>query len=598
MTPLRQAPRLLRIGAVLVRYRLDDLVDSAHLFRPLKWLRPLLPRPRADIAKLSRGARLRLALVELGPIFVKFGQILSTRRDLLPADIAEELAQLQDQVPPFDGSQARAAVETALHGKIATLYKSFDETPLASASIAQVHAARLPDETEVVVKVLRPGIHARIRADIDLLRALGELAQRWHPAADKIHPREIVAEIETHAEPRTRPAARGRECEPVAAQFFRRFDRPASCHEVHLVALERIGAHAGARARHSASMISSALDAAGIDRDCACREKACACSIPRCSATTSFTPTRIPGNIWVDLSNAPENPRFIALDCGIMGSLSERDQFWLAENFMALFERNYRRIAELHIEAGWMPATLRLDELEADVRTICEPYFTRPLSEISLGEVVAKLFSVARRHELTIAAAIDPAAEDAAEHRGHGPAAASAHRHLGDSQAGAGGHPASPLWPAPHAARAACAPARVAGCSAPGDAATGAHVPEKGSSRRLRRAQCGAEDSARTCRKFAARRSAAARPRWPLFGRRAACAPCRCIFSMRAGRTFGAPPVSALIGLVAGTTAFVAAALCGVSAVNPLEVVYEDAATAGGKQTCGVARPSQQDRRR
>ncbi|HZP65687.1 MAG TPA: AarF/UbiB family protein, partial [Rudaea sp.] len=196
MTPLRQIPRLVRIAATLVRYRLDDLVEGAHLFRPLRWLRPLLPRPRADVAALARGARLRLALVEMGPIFVKFGQILSTRRDLLPADVADELALLQDQVPPFPGDIARAAVEAALGADIAALYKTFDTAPLASASIAQVHAATLADGREVVVKVLRPGIESRIAADIALLRALGELVERWHPAADKIRPREVVAEIE------------------------------------------------------------------------------------------------------------------------------------------------------------------------------------------------------------------------------------------------------------------------------------------------------------------------------------------------------------------------------------------------------------------
>jgi ubiquinone biosynthesis protein len=397
VTPLRQAPRLLRIGAVLVRYRLDDLMDSAHLFRPLKWLRPVLPQPRADIASLSRGARLRLALVELGPIFVKFGQILSTRRDLLPADIAEELAQLQDQVPPFDGSQARAAVETALHGKIATLYKSFDETPLASASIAQVHAARLPDETEVVVKVLRPGIHARIRADIDLLKALGELAQRWHPAADKIHPREIVAEIQTTLNNELDLQREGANASLLRRNFSAGDDLIVpQVHWSHssesVLTLERV--------RGIPVDDLSALDAVGIDR-VALAEKGIRLFYTQVFRDNFFHADAHPGNIWVDATRK-ENPRFIALDCGIMGSLSERDQFWLAENFMALFDRDYKRIAELHLEAGWMPAHVRLDELEAAVRTVCEPYFTRPLSEISLGEVVAKLFAVARRHELSL----------------------------------------------------------------------------------------------------------------------------------------------------------------------------------------------------
>ena len=397
MTPLRQVPRLLRIAATLLRYRLDDLVEAAHLFRPLKMLRPLLPRPRADVALLSRGARLRLALIELGPIFVKFGQILSTRRDLLPGDVAEELALLQDQVPPFPGSQARAAVEAALGAPIATLYKTFDETPLASASIAQVHAAQLQDGRDVVVKVLRPGIHERIAADIDLLRAFGELAQRWHPAADKIRPHDIVSEIETtllheldlqregaNASLLRRNFAAGEDLIVPEVHWSHTTQAVLTLQRVHGIAVDDL----------------SALDAAGIDRP-ALAEKGVRLFYTQVFRDNFFHADAHPGNIWVDATRK-ENPRFIALDFGIMGSLSERDQFWLAENFMALFERDYQRIAQLHIAAGWIPASARLDELEASVRTVCEPYFTRPLAEISLAEVVAKLFSVARRYELTL----------------------------------------------------------------------------------------------------------------------------------------------------------------------------------------------------
>ena len=397
MTPLRQLPRLLRIGAVLVRYRLDELVESAHLFRPLKWLRPLLPRTRADIGVLPRGARLRLALIELGPIFVKFGQILSTRRDLLPADVADELALLQDQVPPFPGVQARAAIETALGAPIAALYKMFDEVPLASASIAQVHAARLADDREVVVKVLRPGIHERIRDDIDLLRALGELAQRWHPAADKIRPREIVAEIEATLTNELDLQREGANASLLRRNFAAGDDLIVpQVHWSHttesVLTLERV--------RGIGVDDLSALDAAGIDR-IALAEKGVRLFYTQVFRDNFFHADAHPGNIWVDATRR-ENPRFIALDFGIMGSLPERDQFWLAENFMAMFERDYRRIAELHLAAGWVPKHVRLDELEAAVRTVCEPYFTRPLAEISLGEVVVKLFSVARRYELTL----------------------------------------------------------------------------------------------------------------------------------------------------------------------------------------------------
>ncbi len=397
MTPLRQVPRLLRIATTLVRYRLDDLVESTHLFRPLRWLRPLLPRPRANIANLARGARLREALIELGPIFVKAGQILSTRRDLLPDDIATELAMLQDRVPPFPGSIACAAIEAALGAPIATLYKSFDETPLASASIAQVHAAQLPDGRDVVVKVLRPRIHEQIAADVALLRALGELARRWHPAADKIRPRDIVAEIETtltneldlqregaNASLLKRNFAGGDDIE-VPEVFW-----PLSKELV--LTLERV--------RGIPVDDLAALDAAGIDR-VALAEKGVRLFYTQVFRDNFFHADAHPGNIWVDAARR-ENPRFIALDFGIMGSLSERDQFWLAENFMAMFERDYRRIAQLHIAAGWIPASARVDELEAAVRTVCEPYFTRPLAEISLAEVVAKLFSVARRYQLTL----------------------------------------------------------------------------------------------------------------------------------------------------------------------------------------------------
>ena len=397
MTALRQLPRLARILGTLSRYRLDDVVEDLRPPRILRALRPFLPKPRADIAMLPRGARLRLALIELGPIFVKFGQILSTRRDLLPGDIADELSALQDRVPPFPGEVARQAVETALGASIANLYTSFDLTPLASASIAQVHAARLASGDEVVVKVLRPGIHQRIRADIDLLRALGDLAQRWHPAADKIRPRDIVSEIQSTLENELdlqREAAN-------ASLLRRNFETGDDVYipkvywshiNEHVLTLERV---------HGIAVDDlAAIDAAGIDR-IALAEKGVRLFYTQVFRDNFFHADAHPGNIWVDATRK-DNPRFIALDFGIVGSLPDRDQYWLAENFMALFERDYRRIAELHLAAGWIPPATRVDELEAAVRTVCEPYFTRPLSEISLGEVVAKLFSVARRYQLTL----------------------------------------------------------------------------------------------------------------------------------------------------------------------------------------------------
>lgn len=397
MTSLAVVPRLLRVAAVLLRHRLDELVDAAHLFRPLKLMRPLLGRPAMDVRELPRGARLRLALIALGPIFVKAGQVLSTRRDLMPADIADELALLQDQVPPFPGSEARAIVARELKAPVDSLYAHFDETPLASASIAQVHAATLPDGRAVVVKVLRPGIDAQIARDVKLLQSLGALANRWHPSADKIRPLDVVAEVEKMLENELDLQREGASASLLRRNFASGVDLYVP--EVHwnltaqrVLTLEYV---------HGISSDDvAAIDAAGIDRK-ALAAKGVRVFYEQVFRDNFFHADAHPGNIWVDATR-PSEPRFIALDFGIMGSLPEADQYWLAQNFIALFERDYARIAKLHIDAGWMPSTVRLDELEAAVRTVCEPYFTRPLSQISLAELVMKLFQTARRFELTL----------------------------------------------------------------------------------------------------------------------------------------------------------------------------------------------------
>ncbi|MGE7137409.1 ubiquinone biosynthesis regulatory protein kinase UbiB [Luteibacter sp. NPDC031894] len=397
MTPLRLAPRLLRVTAVLLKYQLDELVEGGHLYRPLKLVRPLFPRASVDVRALSRGARLRLALTELGPIFVKAGQVLSTRRDLVPGDVADELALLQDQVPAFPGSEARAIVERELRAPVATLYAAFDETALASASIAQVHAATLHDGREVVVKVLRPGIDRRIARDVDLLHALGQLAQRWHPNADKIRPLEVVAEVEKMLSNELDLQREGASASLLRRNFASGIDLYVP--EVHwdfsterVLTLERV--------RGVSADDIDAIDAAGLDRK-RLAEKGVRLFYEQVFRDNFFHADAHPGNIWVDTSRL-EEPRFIALDFGIMGSLPEADQYWLAENFIALFERDYARIAQLHVAAGWMPSTIRLDELEAAVRTVCEPYFTRPLAQISIAELVVKLFQTARRFELTL----------------------------------------------------------------------------------------------------------------------------------------------------------------------------------------------------
>ena len=399
MTPVFRA---WRIGRVLLRYRLDDLLDDTPAQRWLKLARPFVPRASAEVASLPRGARLRMALQELGPIFVKFGQILSTRRDLVPLDVAEELALLQDRVAPFDGQAARVIVETSLARPVTEAFASFDTTPLASASIAQVHAATLPAvggaaPREVVVKVLRPNIERQIAADISLLNAMASVVEKTHPAADKIRPREIVAEIQN-----TLAAELDLQREGGNASVLRRFWLNSD----DLYVPEVIWSHTAERVltlervRGIPSDDIKALDAAGIDRR-ALAAKGVRVFYTQVFRDNFFHADAHAGNIWVD-PDRKANPRFIALDFGIMGQLSDEDQYYLAENFMAIFNRDYRRIAELHVQAGWMPAHTRIDELEAAARAVCEPYFTRPLSEISLAEVLVKLFRTAQRYELTL----------------------------------------------------------------------------------------------------------------------------------------------------------------------------------------------------
>jgi ubiquinone biosynthesis protein len=391
--------RAMRIGRVLLRYRLDSLLDGTPAERWLKLARPFVPRASAEVAAQSRGARLRLALQELGPIFVKFGQILSTRRDLMPPDIAIELALLQDRVKPFDGETARALVEHALGQDIREAFEHFDTTPLASASIAQVHAARLHGGREVVVKVLRPNIEKQIDADIALLNSVASLVERAHPNADKIRPREVVREVET-----TLAAELDLQREGANASVIRRFWKDSP----DLYVPEVIWSHTAERALTLERVYGipsddvAALDAAGIDR------KALAAKGVRVFYTQVFRDNFFhadahAGNIWVDADPARKtDPRFIAIDFGIVGQLSNEDQYYLAENFMAIFNRDYRRIAELHVQSGWMPPHTRIDELGAAARAVCEPYFTRPLSEISLAEVLIKLFRTAQKYELTL----------------------------------------------------------------------------------------------------------------------------------------------------------------------------------------------------
>ena len=393
MKPLLRA---IAIVGTASRYGLDEWLPKSRATPLLRVAKVFVPTSAANRA-LPRGARLRMALQELGPLFVKLGQVLSTRRDLLPADIADELVGLRDQVQAFPSAQARTLIEASLGQPLTEVFERFDDEPLASASIAQVHAAWLKDGREVVVKVLRPEIESRIRADIALMRLLADGLCRLHPHADKIRPHDVVAELES-----TLLAECDLQREAANASLMRRLWQNSAELSVPEVIWPLTGESVLVMQRVygiPADAIEE-LDRRGIDRK-ALAAKAVRILYQQVFRDNYFHADAHAGNIWVD-TDGERRGSFIALDFGIVGQLSEQDQYYLAENFMAIFHKDYRKIARLHVQAGWMPASLRLDELEAAVRAVCEPYFTRPLSEFSIAEVVAKLLRTAQKYQLTL----------------------------------------------------------------------------------------------------------------------------------------------------------------------------------------------------
>jgi ubiquinone biosynthesis protein len=395
---LRVLTRLVQIQRVLLKHGLDDLVRATHLYRPLLLL--VLLWPDIWLARrrpLTRGERLRLALTELGPIFVKFGQAVSTRRDLLPSDIADELAKLQDRVPPFAAAAARASIARAYGRPVETVFAEFDDTPLAAASIAQVHAARLPDGQEVVVKVLRPGMREVIERDLEVLYTLARLAQKYWRESRRLRPIEVVAEYEKTVLDELdlmREAAN-------AAQLKRNFAQSDLLYvpEVHwdycrteVMVMERI------RGVPISDM--QRLRAAGTDI-AKLAQNGVRIFFTQVFRHNFFHADMHPGNIFV-LIEDPRNPRYAAVDFGIVGTLDPRDQQYLADNFLAVFDRDYRRVATLHVESGWVPAHTRVDEMESAIRTVCEPIFGRPLKDISFGHILLRLFEISRRFDMVI----------------------------------------------------------------------------------------------------------------------------------------------------------------------------------------------------
>ena len=386
--------RLLKIASVASRFGLDEMVlehePSGRLVRianALQFWRDL---------STPRAARLRLALESLGPIFVKFGQVLSTRRDLMPADIADELAKLQDRVPPFASDLALKEVEKAYGRPASEVFAEFDPTPIASASIAQVHFARLRQEDgghEVAVKILRPNMLSVIEHDLALMDSLAMLLERLWSDGKRLKPREVVAEFAKYLRDELdlmREAAN-------ASQLRRNFtdSKLLIVPEVHwdfctstVMVMERMkGVPISQTDRLRREGIDlSKLSAAGVE-----------IFFTQVFRDGFFHADMHPGNIFVAADG-----RYIALDFGIVGTLTDSDKNYLAQNFLAFFRRDYKRVAEAHIESGWAPKNTRVDEFEAAIRAVCEPIFDRPLKDISFGKVLLRLFQTSRRFNVEI----------------------------------------------------------------------------------------------------------------------------------------------------------------------------------------------------
>ncbi len=394
---MKRLARLISINFALARYGLDEIILSIHFFTPLRWLQRINPFNWFRSRQSSQAVRLRLCIESLGPIFIKFGQMLATRRDLLGDEITDELEKLLDQVPPFSWEQARIIIEKQLGQPIAECFSDFDRTPIASASIAQVYGATLFSGEEVVVKVVRPGIEQQIRRDIEVLKFIANMADRYWSEASRVKPKSVVAEFEKTLENEldlVREAAN-------ASELRRNFEGSPDLYvprvyfdycKPKVMVMERIEGI-------PVTDISS-LEDNGTDFEMLAR-KGVEIFFTQVFRNNYFHADMHPGNIFVSREH-PQDPQYIAVDFGIMGSLSTSDQRYLAENFAAFFNRDYRRVAELHVDSGWVDADTRIDEFEAAIRAVCEPMFQKPIAEISFGQLLLRLFQTARQFNMEI----------------------------------------------------------------------------------------------------------------------------------------------------------------------------------------------------
>ncbi|MCE3046266.1 ubiquinone biosynthesis regulatory protein kinase UbiB [Legionella sp. 16cNR16C] len=397
MKPVKQLIRLLYINTILARNGLDSVIVSIRLFSPFRFIVYLNPWNWFRREKLSRGEAIRKTLEELGPIFIKFGQALSTRPDILPADIALELCKLQDNVPPFDSKTALSIIEAAYGRSAFEVFAEFDTNVLASASMAQVHAARLKTGEEVVVKILRPNMLKIIQQDLSIMYTIANLAERYWADSKRLKPREIVQEFEHNLIDELdlqREAAN-------AGQLRRNFQNSPLLYipEVfwdytreNIMVMERIH---GIPVADIATLQASQVDIKKL------AERGVEIFFTQVFRDCFFHADMHPGNIFVSYEH-PHDPQYICIDFGIIGTLNENDKRYLAENLVAFFNRDYRRVAQLHVESGWVARDTRVEEFESAVRTVCEPIFEKPLKDISFAQVVLRLFQVARRFQMEV----------------------------------------------------------------------------------------------------------------------------------------------------------------------------------------------------
>ena len=397
MKSITRLLRLWTINRVFIRHGLDELIFNIPFLRPIAFIYHLSPWNWGKQENRPRGERIRRALEDLGPIFIKFGQMLSTRRDLLPDDIVTELTRLQDRVPPFSSAEARRMIEKAYGKSVTEVFQRFETDPMASASIAQVHAAQLWDGKEVVVKVLRPGIEKTIGQDVELMYMMAELLQRYWKEARRLRPVEVVAEYEKTIFDELdlmREAAN-------ASQIRRNFEGSTTLYvpaiywdytHPNVMVMERIyGIPVGDIEQLKAHNINfKRLGELGVE-----------VFFTQVFRHNFFHADMHPGNIFVNATD-PQEPQYMAVDFGIVGTLSPADKRYLAENFYAFFQRDYKRVAELHVESGWVPPSTRVDEFESAIRSVCEPIFNLPIKDISFGQFLLRLFQTARRGNMEV----------------------------------------------------------------------------------------------------------------------------------------------------------------------------------------------------